>query len=253
MSEENNKFLLITKRILNSIIIVIILYCIYQIGKYMLESKSLDKSIDAVVPVNTLEKYFYPKPISKETESAKDRYATFLGINKDVTGWINIPGTKIDYPVVKSSDNDFYLNHNIKKEQAVEGSIFMDYRNKGDGTDRNTIIYGHNMKDGSMFKALMGYKNKDFLNKHPVVTFNTLDKDVRWEVFSAYVTDTSFYYIKTDFSDDKDFEQLLKELKERSLYDTGVNVTKDDKILTLSTCSYEFEDARFAIHAKMIK
>ena len=178
------------------------------------------------------------------------RYASLLPINEDLVGWITIPGTAIAYPVVKTDNNDFYLAHNVHKEPARGGSIFMDFRNTGTAEDLHTILYGHNMKDGSMFRDLMRYKKKDYFDKHPVVEFNTLYAEMKWEIFSVYVTSGDFYYLETYFPTVDDYGYFLESIQKRSLFKREQEVTVKDRILTLSTCSYESDDARFVVHAK---
>ncbi len=178
------------------------------------------------------------------------KYHSLLEFNADVMGWIAVAGTNIDYPVLQSEDNLYYLQHTIEKKEAKAGSIFMDFRNSGDGNDRNTILYGHNMRDGTMFRKLYQYKSQSFYKAHPVISFNTLYEDITWEIFSVYVTDPSFYYIKTEFVSDIDYIAFLQDIQSQSLYDTGVTLSAKDRILTLSTCSYEEEDFRLVVHAK---
>ena len=189
----------------------------------------------------------------KETKpGVMERYAGLLQINEELVGWITIPGTAVDYPVVKTDNNDFYLDHNVYKEPAKAGSIFMDFRNTGTAEDLHTILYGHNMKDGSMFGGLMRYKKKDFFDRHPVIEFNTLYAEMKWEIFSVYVTAAEFYYIETCFPTLDAYGYFLDSIKNRSLFKSDTGVTIEDRILTLSTCSYEFGDARFVVHAKRI-
>lgn len=175
-----------------------------------------------------------------------------LKINPDVVGWIYIDGTPIDYPVVQAEDNVYYLRKNIRKEYALPGSIFMDYRNNPQGKEQHRIIYGHHMKDGSMFQALNGYKDPSFLAQHPQIILETLDGPSTWQIFSMYVTDTEFDYIQTEFADEGEFTQFLAEITQRSLHPTGISVSSEDEILTLSTCTYEFKNARFTVHAKRV-
>lgn len=239
------------------ILLAIIIFCLYQIASYMWNSYYSNK-------LNIQLQKLYQDDVqetkdNKAREDSKSKgnnivnFEKLLAINSEVVGWIKIEDTNIDYPVVKGEDNDYYLNHNIKKEASSSGAIFMDYRNEGTEEDLNTIIYGHNMKDGSMFKALTSYKEKDFLITHPIIELTTFNKSTKWEIFSVYITDTDFNYIKTNFNDKEEYGSFLKELKNKSLYDTGVKVSSEDSILTLSTCTYEFYDARFAIHSKLIK
>lgn len=236
--------------------------CIYQIGSYVLNSyynNKLNSQLQELYVVDTIEEEDEPIETNKNNDNNESKeenisyFEELLAINSDVIAWIKIPDTNIDYPVVKGQDNEYYLKHNIKKENSLSGSIFMDYRNEGNNKDLNKIIYGHNIKDGSMFKNLTNYKKKEFLIAHPIIELNTLDESTQWEIFSVYITDTNFNYIKTNFYNKEEYNEFLKELKNKSLYDTGVNITSDDIILTLSTCTYEFSNARFAIHAKLVK
>jgi sortase B len=178
----------------------------------------------------------------------------FSEVNSDVMGWIEIPSTNINYPVVQAEDNDYYLKHNIKKEESIHGSIFMDYRNKKLGQERHTILYGHHMKDGSMFHDLDLYNNQNFYKENPYIY--TVDKSGRrnkWEVFSAYVSETDFYYLDVDFSSVNKFEQFINQLNERSLINTEVDLMDASNILTLSTCDYSFDNARYVVHAMLVK
>ncbi len=181
-----------------------------------------------------------------------DPFKGLLEMNKDVVGWIKIPDTEIDYPVVQTEDNDFYLNHNLKRERSSRGSIFMDYRNSNDEKDHNTIIYGHNMKDGCMFAGLSAYKDRSFYADHALIEYDSLKQPMRWQIFSVYVTEPSDVFLQISFNNDVEYEQYLDMIKSRSKYETDVKATKDDKILTLVTCSYEFKNARLVIHAKRV-
>ncbi|UNC93080.1 class B sortase [Candidatus Contubernalis alkaliaceticus] len=188
----------------------------------------------------------------ENSSAIMDRYLFIMEENQDIVGWITIPETRINYPVVKIDNNDFYLDHNINKKPAKAGAIFMDFRNEGKGEDLHTVLYGHNMKDGSMFKDLLNYSNESFLNQYGIIRFDTLYEEIEWEIFSVYVTDTDFYYIETEFASGDDYLLFLKGISERSLFKTDIHPSVDNVILTLSTCSYDFEDARFVVHARRI-
>ena len=108
------------------------------------------------------------------------------------------------------------------------------------------------MKDGSMFKNLTKYKAKDHFLKHPIIELESLEESSIWEIFSIYITDTKFNYIRTDFDDIEEYQDFLYSIKNKSLYDTGISIDRNDHILTLSTCTYEFDNARFVIHAKKV-
>ncbi|MFA9557612.1 class B sortase [Evansella sp. AB-rgal1] len=187
-----------------------------------------------------------------EPQIIMEQFQSLLVENEETVGWISVPNTRIQYPVVKTSDNEYYLEHDFHGNQASAGSIFMDYRNEGDASDRHTIIYGHHMKDGTMFKELEKYKEKDFFHNNSIITLQTLYEEVEWEIFSAYVTSTDFYYIVTHFRSNRDFVDFAAELKKKSIFPTNIEIGETDQILTLSTCSYEFDDARYVVHARRV-
>ncbi len=174
--------------------------------------------------------------------------------NRDIVGYVNIPGTTVDYPVLQSEDNAYYLNRDINKNYTSAGWIFLDYENNIEKDDWNTIIYGHNMRADVMFHSLRYYTDPDYFKEHPYVTFNTLYEEYTWEIFSFYKTDTDFYYIQAIFRDYNEFFRLAKEMKSRSMYDTGVELKYGDRVLTLSTCTGESgKDTRFVVNARLIK
>ena len=181
-------------------------------------------------------------------------FLSLFRINPDTIGWLKIGDTRIDYPVVKGVDNEFYLDHGFDKAPNVAGAVFMDTRNIGDGTDRHTLIYGHRMKDGSMFRDLEKYQDEAFYSAHREFELQTLHGIRRYRVFSTYVTDTDFLFIKTRFEDNT-FSTFLKEIQDKSLFPSEQTDLPDEnsKILTLATCSRAFADARFVVHAVLLE
>lgn len=181
-------------------------------------------------------------------------------INGDYIMWLNVDGTNIDYPVVVYSDNDFYLERDFYKNDSSSGSIFMDYRNKTDY--KNIILYGHNMRNQTMFNNLEKFKDNNFWDeKHKIYIYRDGYK-YTYEPFSVYVAEPSFDYTVTDFSKDITFSEYLKKCSDLSIFDDsiylknpgllkGFNISSE-RILTLSTCSYEFDDARTVLHARLI-
>lgn len=174
-------------------------------------------------------------------------------INKDTVAWIKVNNTKIDYPVVQSSDNEYYLNRDFYKKSNVYGWVFMDFRNKTSILDQNTIIYGHQDRHGLMFTTLnealkpSWYKNSD----NQIIELNTPNKLYKFKIFSVYITDPVTNYLVTNFNDKDRYTNFLNSLVKKSIYNFGVNVDKDDKILTLSTC-YDGPNKRVVVHAKLI-
>lgn len=184
----------------------------------------------------------------------KNTYISSLyAINPDVIGWLKVNNTNVDYPVVQTNDNDYYLKHNLNKENDINGWIFMDYRNSLYNMDVNTIIYGHNMYySGVMFGSLTKAYKKDWYSNpdNLVISFNTIYETMNYQIFSIYKTPKTKDYLKTYFADDHEFNDFVQMIQERSIHDFGVDVNSGDKILTLSTCTGENE--RLVIHAKLI-
>ena len=174
--------------------------------------------------------------------------------NKDTVAFIKVNNTRIHYVVVKGKDNDFYLNHNFNKEKNIAGWIFGDFRNNFDETDRNLIIYGHNMKDGSMFDTLIKTIDKEwYTNKdNYIVKLITEKGSYKYKVFSTYSVRAEDYYINTGFNNDKEFDKFVNTLKDRSVYNYGTEINGTDKILTLSSCIGDGRK-RVVLHAKLIK
>ena len=181
-------------------------------------------------------------------------FKELIEFNKDIIGWITIEGTAIDYPIVQAEDNSYYLTHACNREENKCGSIFMDYRNTADFSDKHTVIYGHNMKNGSMFHDLNEYINHDFFNKHIYIKTYSPNIYRKWLIFSTYSTEPSFDYIQTEFLSTEDFSTFLNEILAHSqISNKKVDVTEDDKILTLSTCSIHLENGRRVVHAKLVE
>lgn len=175
---------------------------------------------------------------------------------EDVVAWIKVPGTSIDSPVFQSIDNERYLRNDKDDNQTRWGENFLDYRCKIDDISKEKqhyIIYGHNTEVDTRFTPLLNYKSKEYFDEHRYVEFATLNGSYKFEVFSAYSTTTDFYYIDTTFKNIESYGEYLQKLKQKSEYDTNVEVQKEDTILTLSTCDYNLVDGRYVVHAKLIK
>lgn len=175
-------------------------------------------------------------------------------INSDVVGWLEVPGTNVNYSVVKSTNNDYYLTHNFNKEYNSSGWIFADYNNKFDGTDKNIVIYGHNVRDNSMFGSLKNIIYEDWFNNEENynITFMTENKNEVYRVFSVYKIEEEDYYIQTEFKAQKIFDNFVKTLQKRSIKEFNEQVSYEDTILTLSTCDNN-NKYRIVLHAKKIQ
>ena len=174
--------------------------------------------------------------------------------NSDIVAWLKVNGTNIETTVVKTTNNDYYLTHNFNKEYNSAGWIFADYKNKVDGTDKNLVIYGHNMRDDSMFGSLKWVINEDWYNNedNKYITLVTENETQIYEVFSVYQIEEEDYYIQTNFNTEKEFSTFLETIKKRSKKDFNVDVNKEDNILTLSTCANN-NKYRVVLHAKKIR
>jgi sortase B len=175
---------------------------------------------------------FQPPEILREIKELREIYQ-----NPEIVGFLEVEGTRIKYPVVRHRDNDFYLTRDLRGADARGGSIFMDYENRLDTLDQNTVIYGHNMKDGSMFHDLRKYKDPAFFEKHRSVRLTTPYARTVWEVAAFMNTPIDLNYIQVYFPEGEGFAALLAEIKRRAAYDTGVTLSPEDRILNLSTCT----------------
>lgn len=191
---------------------------------------------------------------SIKDSSNKDIMDNLSNINDDIKGSIKIKNTKINYPIVQNKDNQFYINHNAKKNQSKYGSIFIDCRNKLDDNflGQNIILYGHNMRDGSMFADLQKFRNKKFFNTS-TIDLEVFPKKYKFKVFSIILVNSDFNYRKIFFDNDQEIQQYLKRIKSLALYFKDIKLNHKDTIITLSTCSYDWKNSRIVVLGKLIK
>jgi sortase B len=219
------------RKIINLILIIIIFICTYKIYQKLNDYRESDK-------------------LYEEIRIVKEEDDNFKNISKDYRGWIKVDDTNIDYPILQSTDNLYYLNKDINGDYLAAGSIFMDCDNNN-FEDKNTILYGHNMKNKSMFYSLRNFKEENFFDGKNIIIETASGQTLEYEVFSAYITDASFNYIQTEFNGD--FKTFLQNICEKSMHKSNIEVDENDKIITLSTCSYEFDNARMVVHGKLKK
>lgn len=192
-----------------------------------------------------------------ETKEFSVNYDGLRRINSDIVGWIRIPDTTVNYPMMQTTDNDYYLKHTFERKTNIAGSIFLDKRNSPDFSDKNTIIYGHHIKNGKMFADLRHYTEESFFQEHPIIYLNTPEEgNVEYEIFSFYLTgeyrDTYGKTYSYQFTDDAEYQEYLDMIVAQSQYDTGVSVCVQDSIITLSTCTNRTDDERYILHAKKL-
>lgn len=259
------------KWVLIFLILVFIVVLVYSLLKILfwfkdnMDMSSVIKEISENIEVEEVIDDGNTELVNEEEDALSDYwyYITFPLINvdignlkvknKDTVGWINVNNTNINYPFVLANDNNYYLNHSFDNSVNKAGWVFLDYRNDNNLSDKNNIIYAHSRLDKTMFGSLNDtlkyswYSNKD----NHIIKISTEKENTLWQIFSVYKIPVESYYITTNFLNDSAFEDFLDVIKKRSVFDFNTNLTKDDRILTLSTCYSDKE--RTVIHAKLIK
>lgn len=185
--------------------------------------------------------------IQQEILWPKVDFDALKAINPDIVGWLYSEGTNINYPVVRGSDNSYYLNHMFDGKYNASGCLFADYRIDELFESDHTIIYGHHMKNGTMFHDLDGYKDETYYQEHPTMLLLTPDKNYEIVLFAAYVASVETDAWCLDFPDENEKEKWLRNAVEKSFFSTDIQPSPTDRIITLSTCSYEFDDARLVV------
>ncbi len=208
--------------------------------------------------MNEIKKVYY----ESDNENNKPMDLTSLhNINADIKGWIKIKDSKIDYPVLQSGTKfpEYYLYRNYKKEYTGFGSIFLDSLCSIEKPSKNLILYGHHMRDSSMFGDLLRYNDLNYYKARPTITFDTVIEKGEWKIISIFKTNTLkeqgeiFNYLIIDFKNDKEFLKFIDDVTARSLINIPVDTNKDDRLITLSTCSYEMKDFRTVVVARKVR
>ena len=238
------------------IFFILMIYSLIKIINYYKDNKKtkkLEETIKESIKVVKEENNSSDKKNEQEVETYEVDFESLKNINKNVVAYIKVPGTNIDYVVVKGKDNSYYLNHDLNNEYNVLGSIFADYRNKFDNLDKNIIVYGHDVKTGSMFGTLKNVLNSSWRENpdNQKIVFITESGNYLYQVFSTYTIDPEDYYIETNFKNDEDYQNFLNKLKYRSNYNYSVEISSKDSILTLSSCT-NGGTKRIVLHAKKI-
>ena len=239
------------------IVLIIIAICgcsiFYIIKKNGGDNSVAEQPIATVIP--TVEPTEEPKVMLPEL-------VDYYNKNQDLIGWLKIEGTKIDNPVMFiEGDNEFYLNRDFDKKESIYGTLYIDGVSKISTPNTNIIIYGHNMKNGTMFGSLKQYRNKSYYDAHPTITFNTLYEKGEYEIFGAFYAQvlkksdtTSYRYYKFfEATNEEEFNEFIQYVEKVRQYDTGVRPQYGDQLLTLSTCSSHVENGRFAVVARRIQ
>lgn len=255
---------LVRRTILGLALIIIFIASAYLINSYVIEPykhKTTDNDTKITNEDNT---QTAPVTNKKDDEiSIQEKYKALLDMNKDFVGKLYVDAIEeTGYNVVQCDNNEKYLTVGFKGETTRYGTLFVDYRNDVKELDTNTIIYGHNMRDGSQLGSLSIYNKLDVYKAFPTIKFNTIYKNSTWKVFAAFIINAdkkddngyAFPYRTTDFPSDKKFDEFIKDVKSRSYFiNDSVDILPTDKILTLSTCDTVFDNARFVLMARLVR
>ncbi|HPE14629.1 MAG TPA: class B sortase [Bacilli bacterium] len=255
------------------IFLIVFIYSTYKIIYWKIDEIKTNKQLEELNNLASIEEsntnpedLIVNPPDEDEEEQTNNDYWDYIKIplinvnfddllikNSDTVGWLFVDGTNINYPVVQSKNNSYYLYHSFDKSKNYAGWIFADYRNNMVSLGKNTIIYGHGRLDKTMFGTLKYIVKSSWFKdtENHIVKLSTPTENTLWQVFSVYHIPTESYYITTDFGTDESFELFINTMKERSFYNFEATVNKDDKVLTLSTCWNKKE--RVVLHAKLIK
>ncbi len=250
----------VRKIILGVAIIVLAATSAYVINAYVIEPfKHQQSGNDTTVTDESNTK----TTLDDGGEAIQAKYTALLKINPEFVGKLYIEAIEeAGYNIVQTNDNNKYLNIGFKGETTRYGTLFVDYRNNIRKFNTNTIIYGHNMRDGSQLGSLTVYSDIENYKAYPTIEFNTIYKNYTWKVFAAFISNGkaeddngySFPYLTTTFPSDDKFIDFIDEVKARSYYtNESVDIKPDDKILTLSTCDTVFDDARFVVMARLVR
>lgn len=204
--------------------------------------------------IDDIDKYSYEYWAYSNITMLNVDFSDLLKQNADTVGWLNVNNTTINYPIVQSGDNSYYLNHSFKKEESAVGWIFADYRSNLKDLERNTVIYGHGRLDNVMFGSLDDTLDSNWYTQpeNQIIKISTPYKNMLWRIFSIYTIPAESYYLTHTFENDESYMKFLNTLTERSMNDFNVKLDTNDKILTLSTC-LDNNGNRIVVHAKLIK
>lgn len=232
------------------------------LNEYKVAQKSYDKMSEEFVSTEPTAQPASGSAVTNVDETENDEgkevspitvdFESLLAQNSDVCGWLYSKDTVINYPVAQGSDNNEYLHHLLDGTYNSSGTLFVDCECGPDFSGTNTVVYGHNMKDGSMFNSLTNYKNQSYYDEHPVMYLNTPKQNYKIEIFTAYICNYDADTYTRDFYSAEDYAAWVAKMKSQSDFTSDVEVTANDRVITLSTCTYEYDNARFVVQGKLI-
>lgn len=235
--------------IIRLILIILIVYSVANIINWRKENEKTYKVMEEISNSVLIDE----NKTNDEKEKYNVNFSNLKGQNPDVKAWFKVNETNIEYPLVQSKDNSYYLTHSFDNSYNTAGWVFADFKNKFDGTDNNMVIYAHNRRDGSLFGTLKNILTEEWQNNEEnfIIPFITENEKAEYQVFSVYRIENEDYYIKTDFNGNE-FSDFIDIISKRSKFNFNENVASNDNILTLSTCAND-NKYRVVLHAKEIK
>lgn len=233
-------------------------WSVYQLSADMVQMQESVQVLERAV--DTMEQKPSEEQVSTLPEGYLDKFAAAYEVNPEIIGWLNIPNTNMNLPVLQHEDNDYYLNHNFEGDYDPNGVPFMDFRNNAKELDNNTLVYGHNWESGQMFHSLLLYKDVEFYKQNPVITFDTVYEESQWKIISCLEANTDanigevFNYWNFIRTDDPDKMQwYIDEVLARSFFTTTVDVNVDDKLLTIQTCANDRYNTKVCLVARKVR
>ncbi|WP_332649638.1 class B sortase [Lysinibacillus sp. 54212] len=240
------------KKVVQIVCVIVFIFSAVMLGQYAYTYIEVESQLNEVQQV-------YSGSVEKEQQeeakeyAVRERFQELLRLNERIVGWIALNGTKLDNPIMHAEDNEFYLHHNYLDEENRAGSIFMDFRNDFKELGIHTILYGHVMRNESMFGGLSNFSDQTYAEEHAVISFDILYTSYELYILTAYKTTTDFYYIETDFTEES-YGDFLNDITSRSEISMPIKVNTTDRIVTLSTCTISPNDnERFVVHAKVVE
>lgn len=251
--------------LLSLLCLSITLGCVIYLGNYFLKAKKSQDNVQDLKNQILLDLNISngePEFVDVNGRMVQKKFAELYRENPDFIGWITIADTKVDYPVMQNmEENEYYIHRNFQQEWDDSGLPFLDFRCSFTEPTDNMLIYGHNMKAGTMFSGIISYNSQEFYDTHKTFTFNTIDGDGEYEVIAAFYSqiypesDTgSFkYYQFFDAASEEEFNAYVEQVKAMTPYEINATANYGDSLITLSTCAYHTEDGRFAVVARKVE
>ncbi len=252
--------------LINCILVILTVISIMYIIDFFLLKKEANKESNLLnnIEINKneiIQAEFNENSIEKIETERMIKLKTLQKENPDIIGWLEIENTNINYPVLQGTDNEYYMTHNYKKEKSKKGSIFLNKDYDWNIPSTNLLIYGHNLRNGTMFQELLKYEDEEFYKTHPIIKFTTVEDEEEYAIIAVfksrvyYKSETNVfrYYYFVNAKTEEEYNQFIENAKKASLYNIEETAKYGDKLITLSTCSYHTEDGRFAVVGRKIE